>query len=70
VTAPDHRQQADAVQAEIYRRMSPQRRLEIAIAMQEQARALMDTGLCRSHPHFTPEQRRHEIARRILHART
>jgi hypothetical protein len=70
VVKSDHREKADTLQAEIYRRMSPQRRLEIAIAMQEQARTLMDTGLRLSHPHFTPDERRREIARRILHART
>jgi hypothetical protein len=35
---------ADALQDEIYRQMAPERRLEIALAMQAQARELMDAG--------------------------
>ena len=61
---------ADEIQTEIFRRMSPSRKLELAIAMQEQARALMDSGLKLSHPQFTESERRREIARRILNART
>jgi hypothetical protein len=61
---------ADEIQAEIFRRMSPSRKLELAIAMQEQTRALMDSGLKLSHPQFTESERRREIARRILNART
>ena len=66
----DHRAQADALQAEIYRRMTPARRLEIAVAMQRQMRDLMDAGLRMAHPEWTGEKRRREIARRILYART
>ena len=62
--------QADALQVEIYRRMSPSRRLELAIAMQQQARELMDAGLRLTHPHLSAEERQREIARRILNART
>jgi hypothetical protein len=61
---------ADEIQTEFFRRMSPSRKLELAIAMQEQARALMDSGLKLSHPQFTESERRREIARRILNART
>jgi hypothetical protein len=61
---------ADEIQTEIFRRMSPSRKLELAIAMQEQARALMDSGLKLSHPQFTESKRRRAIARRILNART
>jgi hypothetical protein len=68
--ATEHRSHADALQAEIYRRMTPARRWELAVAMQHQARALMDAGLRQTHPNFTAAERRREIARRILHART
>ena len=61
---------ADAVQSAIFKRMTPSRKLEIAAAMNGQARELMDSGLRQAHPEYSPEQRRSEIARRILHART
>lgn len=61
--ATEHQAHADAVQTDIYRRMTPARRLELAIAMQQQARALMDAGLSQSHPNLTATERRREIAR-------
>lgn len=68
--ATEHQTYADALQTEIYRRMCPSRRLELAVAMQEQTRALMEAGVRRSHPDLTAAERRREIARRILHAHT
>lgn len=65
-----HQAQADAIQTEIFRRMSPTRKLELTIAMQQQARDLMDSGLKLSHPHFSSDERQREIAHRILHARS
>jgi hypothetical protein len=70
VPLTEHQFHADALQTDIYRRMTPSRRLELAIAMQQQARALMEAGLRQSHPGLTAQERRREIARRILHART
>jgi hypothetical protein len=61
---------ADEIQSAIFKRMSPSRKLELAMAMNRQARELMDSGLKHTHPELTAEQRRSEIARRILHART
>lgn len=68
--ATEHQAHADALQTEIYRRMSPTRRLELAVAMQAQSQALMDAGLRQSHPNLSVAERRREIARRILHACT
>jgi hypothetical protein len=68
--AEGHLAKADEVQSAIFRRMAPSRKLELAVAMNRQARDLMDSGLRQTHPEFTLEQRRSEIARRILHART
>jgi hypothetical protein len=65
-----HVARAEAYQAEIYRRMSPSRRLELAVAMSRQARALMDSGLRHAQPGLSAEERQRVIARRILHART
>jgi hypothetical protein len=66
----EHQAQADAIQAEIFRRMPPERKLELAVAMQQQARDLMDAGLQLSHPRMSADERRREIARRILNACT
>ncbi len=68
--AEDHLAKANEVQSAIFKRMSPSRKLELAAAMNRQARDLMDSGLRQAHPEFTAEQRRREIAHRILHART
>lgn len=68
--AEAHLAKAEAVRAAIFKRMSPSRKLELAAAMNRQARDLMDSGLRKAHPEFSADQRRSEIARRILHART
>lgn len=65
---PAHRAAADAAQIAAYRRMTPGRRLELAMAMQHEARELMNAGLQFSHPQLTAVERRREIARRCLHA--
>jgi hypothetical protein len=69
-TGEGHLLQANAVQSAIFKRMSPSRKLDLAVAMNRQARDLMDSSLRQAHPEFSGEQRRIEIARRILHART
>jgi len=68
--ATAHQIEADALQVEIYRRMTPARRWELAVGLQRLAREVMDSGLRQSHPHFTAEERRREVARRIQHARS
>ena len=69
-TAETHLEQANAIQSAIYKRMAPSRKLDLAVAMNRQAHDLMDSGLMQAHPEYSAEQRRIEIARRILHART
>jgi hypothetical protein len=66
---PAHASETDARQTEIYRRMTPSRRLEQAMQMIAQMRALMDSGLQAAQPYHSPAERRREIARRIRHAR-
>jgi len=66
----EHLAKAEEVQSAIFERMLPSRKLELAVAMNRQVRALMDTGLRHTHPEFTLKQRRREIARRILHSQT
>lgn len=68
--APAHVSAADARQTDIYRRMTPKQRVAVALGMHEQARALMDAGIRASHPHWSEAERRREIARRTLHARS
>ncbi len=69
VSMPAAPAQADARQTEIYRRMTPPQRLELAMQMNRRMRELMDSGLQATHPHLDAEARRREIARRIRHAR-
>lgn len=70
MSAPPHLAAADARQVEIYRRMTPKQRVAIALGMHEQARALMHAGIRAAHPHWTEAERRREVARRTLHARS
>lgn len=67
---PAHISAADARQVEIYRRMTPRQRMAVALGMHEQARALMDAGIRVSHPQWSEAERRREIARRTLNARS
>ena len=62
--------EADQIQAAIYRRMAPERRLVQAVRMHQTMRKLMDSGLQVQHPEMSPQQRQKEIARRVLHAQT
>ncbi|MFA6961496.1 MAG: hypothetical protein WC205_12145 [Opitutaceae bacterium] len=61
---------AEARQTAIYRAMPPEKRLAQAVRMNRQMRALMDAGLHQQKPEWSGEERRREIARRILHAAT
>ncbi len=63
-------QSIDALQTEIYRRMTPSQRLEQAMQMNQHMRELMDSGLRVTHPQFSAPERQREIARRIRHARS
>jgi hypothetical protein len=62
--------EADLIQTAIYRKMAPEQRLAQAMRMNRQMRSLMDAGLRQQKPAWTDEERRVEIARRILHAAT
>jgi hypothetical protein len=44
--------EAERVQAEVLRRLGPSRRLEIAIAMSEEARSLVKERLHQQHPNL------------------
>jgi hypothetical protein len=62
--------EADRIQAAIYRQMRPEQRLAQSVRMNRQMRSLMDAGLRQQKPTWSAEERRREIARRILHAAT
>jgi hypothetical protein len=47
--------EAERVQAEVLRRLGPSRRLEIAIAMSEEARSLVKQRLHQQHPALDEE---------------
>lgn len=63
-------QTADQIQIEIYRKMKPEQRLAQAVRMNRTMRELMDAGLKAQRPEWSADQRRREIARRVLTART
>lgn len=47
---------AEEIRREIYRKMTPERRLEISFALDREARALKAAGLHMQHPDWTEEQ--------------
>jgi hypothetical protein len=65
-----HQIEADRIQAQIYRDMKPEQRLAQAVRMHRSMRQLMDAGLRMQHPDWSAEQRRNEIARRVLLSRS
>jgi hypothetical protein len=54
--------EAEAVQIEIYRRMSPRRKLELVAEENRKARELALAGLRQRHPTATPQ----ELFRRLM----
>jgi hypothetical protein len=58
--------EAAAVQLEVYRRMSPVQRLEIALEMGDSLRRLSAAGVRRRHPEYTEEQVRLAVIRLSL----
>jgi hypothetical protein len=62
----DTRPEAAAVLFEIYRRMPPLRRFELALEMGEMARSLSDAGVRSRHPDYSDEQVRLAVIRLSL----
>jgi hypothetical protein len=52
-------------QIELYRAMTPQRRLQISFELDELARQLARAGVRHQHPHWGTEQIEREVARRF-----
>jgi hypothetical protein len=63
VIPADTTPEAAAVQLEIYRRMPPLRRFELALEMGETARSLSAAGVRSRHPDYTEEQVRLAVIR-------
>lgn len=66
----EHVRRALLIQANIYRKMSPQDRLRQALRMNRTMRGLLAAGFRERHPDWTETQIRQAIADCILYART
>lgn len=58
--------EAARVQAEVFRRMSPERRLELALQMSDSLRATVAAGVRSRHPALTAEQVRLAVIRLLV----
>ena len=64
--ARDTAAEAREVQLDALRALGPARRVELALEMSEQARAVSLAGLLAREPELSPEQARARLLRRIL----
>ena len=55
--------EAAAIQAEIFRRMTPEERLRIALELSEEMRNIALSGLRSRHPEMSEEQLKREMMR-------
>jgi hypothetical protein len=58
-------EQAEALQVEMWRRLSPEERLRIVFAMIEDGFALVAASIRTTHPEYTPEEFRAALRTRI-----
>ena len=58
-------EQAEALQIEMWRRLSPEERLRIVFAMIEDGFALVAASIRTAHPEYTPEEFRVALRKRI-----
>jgi hypothetical protein len=70
LSAADHERAAHAHQVGIYRAMTPQRRLRLALQMNDTMRQMLAAGYRLRQPAWTSAQIQRAVAERILHART
>ena len=66
----DHESAALALQASIYRAMTPRQRIAQALRMNATMRRLLALGFRQRHPEWSETDVRRAVADRILHART
>jgi hypothetical protein len=66
VIPADTTPEAARIQREIYRRMSPSRRLELALQMSDFVRGVVAAGVRSRHPDYTDDQVRLAVIRLTL----
>jgi hypothetical protein len=62
--------EADRVQRDIYRRMTPRQRLARAFALSAMMRQILASGFRKRNPDWTDQEVARAVADRILHADT
>ena len=70
VVEVDHLRMAHERQVAIYRKMTPQQRLEQAVRMNQSMRELMAAGFRARNPQWSEAEIKRAVAERILYART
>ena len=58
--------EAEAIQIEVFRRMSPERRLQAAIELAQMSRDLLTEGVRKRHPEYGEEEIRLAVIRILL----
>ncbi len=66
MSARDTSPEATAIQTAIYRRMTPQRRADLAMEMSMSARAVTASGIRRRHPEYDDDQVRFALFRLLV----
>ena len=61
---------AEEIRCEIYRKMTPERKLEISFALDRVARDLKAAGLRTQHPEWTEQQIADKVKEIFLYARS
>jgi hypothetical protein len=61
-----HPERADPMQIDIYRRMTPEQKWDVAGALYDTARKLTEAGERMRHPDWTDEQVQRAVSRRML----
>lgn len=64
--AADTSLEVEQIQIEIFRKMAPERRLEMACEMSDEARALSAEGVRCRHPHYNEDTVRLAVIRLML----
>ena len=64
--ATDTTAEAQAVQYEVYRRLGASRRVELAVRMSEEARAIARAGIASRHPSLSETERHEQLLRTLL----
>ncbi len=66
----EHLRKADEVRREIFRKMSPQKKLELAFELYDTAKELKAMGLRHKHPNWTEQQIQDKVREIFPYARS